>query len=364
MKKVCFFNSIKFWGGGEKLHLEYALEFKKKNYDVVLLSHPRAAITHKAKMLKLKTHPVVVGSLSFLSPIKLIKLILFFRTQKIDTLIFSTSQDMKLGGFAAKMAGVKQIVYLRGLAVPIKDNLVNRTLFKHVLTHIVANSEETKRMLLKNLGKHIPSEKVRTIYHGIDLSHANKKAKQPAEIAEKGHGVILGNAGRLTEQKGQENLIRMARTLKDQQVDFTLFIAGAGERKGALKRLIKELDLKNDVILLGFVKDIDSFMQAIDIFLLSSKWEGFGYVLVEAMIQSKPIVAFDITSNPEIVDSGQTGFLVKNADLMDFAEKTKLLINDKELRHKMGAKGKSLVEKKFNLQDRITEFEHYLLGKN
>jgi glycosyltransferase involved in cell wall biosynthesis len=105
-------------------------------------------------------------------------------------------------------------------------------------------------------------------------------------------------------------------------------------------------------------------MQAIDIFLLSSKWEGFGYVLVEAMIQSKPIVAFDITSNPEIVDNGQTGFLVKNADLMDFAEKTKLLINDKELRHKMGAKGKSLVEKKFNLQDRITEFEHYLLGKN
>lgn len=361
MERVCFFNSIKFWGGGEKLHLEYAIEFKKKNYDVVLLSHPKATITHKAKMLKLKTQSIVVGSLSFLNPFKIIKLLLFFRAQKIDTLIFSTSQDMKLGGIAAKLAGVKQIVYLRGLAVPVKDNLINRALFKHTLTHIVANSEETKRMLLKNLGKHISSEKIKTIYHGIDLSHVNKKVKQLDEIKEKGHGVILGNAGRLTEQKGQEHLIRLARKLKDQKIDFTLFIAGTGERKPVLKKQIRELGLKEHVILLGFVKDIDAFMQSIDVFLLSSKWEGFGYVLVEAMIQSKPVVAYDITSNPEIVDNGETGFLVKYGDINDFAEKTKLLINDSMLRAAMGNKGKQLVEKRFNLQDRIAEFERYLI---
>lgn len=365
MKNVCFFNSIKFWGGGEKLHLEYAIEFKKKNYNVFLASNPSSPLWTKASSEQLKTYPVSVKNLSFLNPFKILKLVRFYNENMIDTVIFSASQDLKLGSIAAKIAGVKNIVYLRGLAVPVKANLVNRFVFKSLLTHIISNSDETKRTILRSLGKYIDNNKVKTIYHGIDVNKlTNDKTLILKEIKEKGHGVILGNAGRLTSQKGQDKLLMVAKKLKSQNVDFTLFIAGTGELKTKLEKTIDEYDIRKEVVLLGFVDNMELFMNSIDIFLLTSEWEGFGYVLVEAMIKSKPVVAFNKTSNPEIVQQNVSGFLVEYPHLDMFTEKTKLLIKDSHLRKKMGEASKLNVIERFQLADRITELEHYLIDKN
>ncbi len=365
MRNICFFNSITFWGGGEKLHLENAIEFKKKNYNVILLSNPDSPLWEKAVSYGLTAFPITVNNLSFLNPFKVVKLIFFYRKKKIGTVVFSSSQDLKLGSISAKLAGVKNIVYLRGLAVPIKASIVNRIIFKSLLTHIVSNSDETKRNILKYLGKYINENKVRTIYHGINVRKLNNdKTFKLNEIQEKGHGVILGNAGRLTTQKGQDKLIKIAKKLKDKQIDFTLFIAGTGELQSELEKLIDEYNLQKDVILLGFVKDMELFMNSIDIFVLTSKWEGFGFVLVEAMIKSKPIVAFNITSNPEIVKANKSGFLVDYPDLDLFAEKTCQLIKDNVLRNKMGEAGLKTVHERFVIEDRISEFESYIIGNN
>ncbi len=362
MKNICFFNSINFWGGGEKLHLESAVEFKKKGYTVFMVANPKAPLWEKAKAEGLIMCPAVVGNLSFLNPFKIKRLARFYRENDIDTVIFSSSQDLKLGSISGKAGGVKNIVYLRGLAVPIKASIVNRYVFSSLLTHIVPNSQETERNILKHLHKYIDKSKVRTIYHGIDVDSLSASFDyRLKEIEEQGHGVILGNAGRLTSQKGQVDLIKIAKILKDQGVDFTLFIAGTGEMYDKLAVMIEEYNLQKEVVLLGFVKDMECFMSSIDIFVLSSIWEGFGFVLVEAMIKSKPVVAFDITSNPEVVQADVTGFLADYPDLDMFAEKTRLLIDDENLRHKMGKAGKDSVYKRFQLVDRITELEEYLL---
>ena len=129
-----------------------------------------------------------------------------------------------------------------------------------------------------------------------------------------------------------------------------------------LQSLIAEYNLENEVILLGFVKDMEAFMNSIDIFVLASKWEGFGYVLVEAMVKSKPVVAFDITSNPEVVAADQTGFLVDYPDLESFAEKTSQLIEDENMRTQMGEAGKKRVYENFVIGDKISEIEAYLLN--
>jgi glycosyltransferase involved in cell wall biosynthesis len=306
---------------------------------------------------------ISVGNLSFLNPFKITKLVRFYRSQQIDTVIFSTSQDVKLGSFAAKLAGVKSIVYLRGLAVPVKKSLSNRIIFKRILTHIVANSQATKQQILKHLSGIVPEEKVAVIYHGIDLVSLDLQSHKIWEIVEKAKGIVLGNAGRLTFQKGQKYLIEMARLLKERQVEFTVFIAGTGEMDAELKALIEKYGLLNEVILLGFVNDMEAFMNSIDIFVLSSEWEGFGYVLVEAMIKAKPVVAFDISSNPEIVTANETGFLVNFPDFNALADKTQLLIQDNQVRTQMGVAAQNSVINRFNLDDRITEFEYYLLGK-
>lgn len=362
MKHICFFNSITFWGGGEKLHLENALAFRSKNYQVTVASNKCSPLYCKATAAGFSTFTVSVHNLSFLNPFKILRLVLFYRKQGIDTVVFSASQDLKLGSIAAKIAGVKRIVYLRGLALPVKATLTNILIFRSILTHIVLNSQDTKNNTLKHLRKYIDSSKVYVIYHGIDLSGENiQKVNKLKLIEEKGHGIILGNAGRLTAQKGQEYLIQVASLLKKRGVDFTLFIAGTGELEQRLNSLIDEYNLRKDVILTGFVDDMDGFMNAIDIFLFTSIWEGFGYVIVEAMVKSKPVVAFDITSNPEIITADKTGFLVAYPDLEQFAERIIQLINDPLLRKSMGQAGKQSVFERFNLIDRISEFEKTLI---
>jgi len=365
MKNICFLNSVGFWGGGEKLHLEYALEFRKKGYTIIICSKKNSPLSKKSQINGLQVFNISLGNLSFLNLYKIIKLILFLKKNKTDTLIFSTSHDLKIGSISAKLAGVKNIVYLRGLAAPIKGSFVNKIIFKNLLTHIVANSEETKRSILQNLGKYIADEKIKTIYHGIEIESATKNSNSNMlEIVTKGHGVILGNAGRLTKQKGQQYLIEIAQILNEKGVDFTLFLAGTGELQEELEALIDKHNLQKNVILLGFVEEMESFMNSIDIFLLTSLWEGFGYVLVEAMIKSKPVVAFNLSSNPEIVTNNETGFLIDYPNLEMFVQKTEILIKDIALRQKLGENGCKSVLKKFNLDDRICEFEYYLLGEN
>jgi len=364
MKNVCFFNTVKFWGGGEKLHLEYALKFKERNYRVTLATSKDSPLAQKGYAASLLIFNIYAGNLSFLNPFKYFRLVRFYKKEKTDTVIFSSSQDVKLGAFSAKLAGVQTIVYLRGLAAPVKNSFINRILFKHVLTHIVANSEETKRTILQNLKKSVDADKVKVIYHGIDLKIFDGKIKpELSAVYQNRSGVVLGNAGRLTSQKGQNYLIEIANRLKQKNIRFTLFIAGTGEMRSALEKLIEKYNLHEEVVLLGFVEDVENFMHAIDIFVLTSIWEGFGYVIVEAMAACKPTIAFDISSNPEIIINNQTGFLIDFPDVEMFSGKMESLINDEDLRIRFGKKGRETVEKYFQLDDRITEFEHYLLNQ-
>jgi len=353
---------MKFWGGGEKLHIDTALELRKKNRHVFILCTPNSPLWKRAFYEGIPTFPITVGNLSFLNPFLVCSLLIFFKKHKIDTILFSSSQDCKLGSLVAKLAGIENIVYLRGLATPIKNSMLNRIIFQSFLTHIIANSNETKNQILTKLSKYIAKDKIKTIYHGIDIKKSIVKGEQCIleEISQKGHGVILGNASRLIDQKGLEFLIPIAKILKKKNLDFTLFIAGTGELHSKLQLSIKENNLEKDVILLGFVEDMECFMNSIDIFLFPSLSEGFGYVTVEAMIKSNPVVAFRISCNPELIENDKTGFLIEYPDIEAFAEKIELLIKDRDLRNRMGLAGKKTVHEKFALEDKVAEIATFI----
>ena len=365
MKNVCFFNSIKFWGGGEKLNLEYAVELKRKGYNVVLFAAKNAPLWNNAQAAGLKTIPISVANLSFMNVFKLIQIGQLFKKHDIDTVIFSNSQDVKAGSIAAHFFKIKNIVYYRSIAVLVKGGLVNKFVFGKTLTHIVANSDETKRKILEKLENSIDPAKIKTIYYGIDFSKFNSDTSLALPYIEQHkHGIVLGNAGRLTEQKGQQYFIEIAKKLKAKNLDFTLFIAGKGELEAQLTQDIKANKLEKHIHLLGFVEDMEAFMNSLDIFVLTSMWEGFGYVLAEAMLKAKPVVAFNMTSNPEVVLENETGFLVDFPNLDQFADKIATLMRDAELRKKMGEAGKNSIYNRFNLNDRVTELEQFILGKN
>lgn len=127
-----------------------------------------------------------------------------------------------------------------------------------------------------------------------------------------------------------------------------------------LKKQVAEYRLEKEVIFLGFVDDVDTFMNSIDIFVFSSISEGFGFSIVEAMLRSKPVVAFNITSTPEIVVNNESGFLVGYPDMESYANKIIELSVNKKLRMDMGKKGLIIIQKRFDLKDKIIEIESFL----
>lgn len=345
---VGFFNSNKVWGGGEKWHYSTALMMKLRNLDVTVFAQSDCELIKRTQSSGIPSVGVRVFNISFLNPFKVIRLTLMLRRLHIRALILNLPSDVKFAGIAARLAGVKKIIYRRGSPVFVRDTLMNRFLFRRVVTHIIANSEQIKRSILHNNPGLVDSKKISVIYNGVDgpLPAKDNFCKEPIAHT---HGVVLGTAARLSPEKGLEWLIHMAHDLKGRELDFTLLIAGEGPLMNALKQKSRDLGLTDHVCFCGFVVDMDRFYNSIDLFILTSEWEGCSNVILEAMDKGLPVVAFNNSSIPEMVKNNTNGFLVKNKNGRELAEKVEILIKDPALRIKFGESGRQLVLEKYDL---------------
>lgn len=341
-KNICLFNSCKSWGGGEKWHYETAFRLSESGYNVMVCCQPKSEIDNRLKDSRIESQHFKIFNLSFLNPVLLTRLVFFFRKNKVETIILGLPSDVKAAGIAAKIAGVKNIIYRRGTALPIRNSYLNRFLFKHVITRVLANSGEIKKRFLEKNPLLIDENKIDILYNGVKLNGVSFNQKTSDQE------VLIGNAGRLVEQKGQRFLIDLARELNKKSLNFRVLIAG----KGPLRKSLEEYALLNEVSerisFLDFVENIDAFLEKIDIFVLPSLHEGSANILIEAMAKAKPVVAFNISSMPEIILHGQTGFLAEFGNVKQLTDYVCHLVEDIELRKQIGEKAYRHISEKFN----------------
>ena len=362
-QRICFFNSLKTWGGGEKWHYDLSTRLNGNGYNTFVCADSNGELMKKIRATTVKHYPVTVRNLSFLNPFKIIRLRNLFRNEKVRTLILNLSSDLKIAGIAARMAGVEDIVYRRANAIPVRNTFLNRYLYRKVITRMIANSEETKKSVLTNNPNLISENKIKVIYNGIDLSDRPSGYPRPLYNRDDNE-IVLGNAGRLSDEKGQIYLIHLAGILKERGIRFKILIAGTGKLESWLQKQARLRGVQDQVIFLGFVEEIQRFYSDIDIFLLTSLWEGFGYVMVEAMAQEKPVIAFDIRSSGEIVEEGQTGFLVPRGDVEAMAERIIQLSGDRKKLNTLGRNGLKRVESMFTIDQVINEVKNFLEVEN
>lgn len=145
-------------------------------------------------------------------------------------------------------------------------------------------------------------------------------------------------AGRLVRGKGFHLLIRAWRTVAQAHPKWRLHIYGTGPTRRRLQRQIVKLDLADHVQLMGFTKHLPAHMAAASLFVLSSRFEGFGMALIEAMACGLPVISFDCPVGPgQIIDDGVNGVLVENGSIDALAAEIIRLIDDPGLRGKLGA---------------------------
>ncbi len=363
-KTVCFFNTSKHWGGGEKWHIDMATGLARRGWRVVAVSEKAGRLNRKMKICGLPVYDLAVSNLSFLNIFKILRTRKILKKEKIDVLVISLPSDLKLAGPAARRARVGKVIYRRGSSIPIRNSRLNRYLLQSCVTDIIANSSETKKSILANNQAIFDPEKIHVIYNGLDLDEWDSRDAAPVYRPRAGdlHNrrqkeIVLGTAGRLEIEKGHSHLIDLAAALKVKGLKFTLLIAGKGRLRGKLETYAKNRGVGKEVIFTGFVEDMRNFMESIDIFALSSLREGFGYVLIEAMASRRPVVAFNLASTSEIIDDGESGFLVEPGDIDRMASRVARLAGDSNLRGRFGENGRRTVQARFAMEPALEKLD-------
>ena len=193
----------------------------------------------------------------------------------------------------------------------------------------------------KNLKEDVGITDSRVIYNGVVLKETDD---QVDEIISYG-GIKLGCIARLSEQKGLTYLLDAMSLLTIK--DIRLFIVGEGELREELENKVKELNLQDSVIFLGYRKDIVECINSFDFCVLPSVFEGFGLVAIEAFMNSKTLVATDIPGLNEVV-TNKNGVLVPAKDPAALASAIDKLATDATLRQELASQAKKDYENRFS----------------
>lgn len=345
-KKIFFYTDTPIHGGAERLMLLLAKNLDKEKYQVSLVCSNykqlnewckewlaegfkvhRLKVAHKhdprhhlqlKKILK-KEKPAIVhihlwnpGSCRYA----------FSSINKKITKIITTEHDP---------------FPLKGL----KNNLKKKTLKK--IDHVVAVSDANKELLLKLYPE--LKNKISTIHNGIDLENFEKslihfstqykaRIKEQLFSASTDDFIILSIAA-LHPRKGLNYLMEAFKKIHIKNPKTKLVIVGEGPERKNLTKLIKILELDNEVMLIGEQSNIPHILKSSDLFVLASIKEAFGLVLLEAMAAQIPVIASEVGGIPEIIQNHKSGILVEPTNIEDLTTSIKTIMDNPALRQKL-----------------------------
>lgn len=222
---------------------------------------------------------------------------------------------------------------------------------------IIAISEAVREQVIS---RGIPGEKVVKIYNGIDFE---KFSWDREKVYESTKQIIIGNVSRLIpETKGQDLLIKAVALLKEKYPNIKCLLGGEAPGKNKLilcqlKQLCKKLNVSENIIFCGNIRNVPEFLNSMDIFILPSRFEGFGISLIEAMYSGIPCIATNIDGPREIIKDNKYGLLFENNNYEDLARKIEYRINNMKIDR---LEIKSYIESKFNIINMVDNlFQNY-----
>ncbi|PIT98247.1 MAG: hypothetical protein COT71_01745 [Candidatus Andersenbacteria bacterium CG10_big_fil_rev_8_21_14_0_10_54_11] len=217
--------------------------------------------------------------------------------------------------------------------------------------HYHFNSVATADLHRRYLG--IPRRKTTVIPNGIELEQFNnlpdqQEARRVLQLpADK---ILVCCVARLRRQKGHRYLIQAFRHVTHQYPDAMLVLVGDGEEKQSILAEIDRQEINKNVIMLGNRHDVPHILAAVDIFVLTTLFEGMSNSIMEAMAAGLPIVTTDIPENRELITNGRTGLLHPPRDPLRAADALLELITNKAHREMLGRAAQEDIRARFNIE--------------
>ncbi len=266
------------------------------------------------------------------------------------------------GFLAGKLAGVPRIISSRHNDDPFRRRLplrlTHRALWRGLHAGI-AISEAIRQFMVEVEGA--PEDKLHVVHYGLEFERIEPAQIDAARSALRDElhlppeTFLFGMACRLTAQKGISDALQAFARIAESDERAHFVVAGDGELMARLLAEAQDWGLAERVHFLGWRSDVLDVLAALDVFLMPSRWEGFGLVLIEAMSRRIPVIASRVSAIPEIVRDGESGLLVPPSDPRALAEAMQRLLHDRPLRAYLGLLGEDRVESYFSAERMVQE---------
>ncbi|NQV38839.1 MAG: glycosyltransferase family 4 protein [Candidatus Marinimicrobia bacterium] len=356
-------------GGAQDNTLHTIEELDKTRYELTLICNSKGPLLERAK----KIPEIKLINLKYLErdirPVKdalafiiLIKILICNQYHIVHT---HSSKPGVLGRLAAWIIGIPVIIHtVHGF--PFHDQMngslktiliaIERSMAR-ISNHLITVSNLN---LIKIINLNIaPRHKLTNIYSGIDFkkfaNHNNNSLRIELSIPDSTK--IIGSIGRLSLQKDPLCFIRAIPIVREAFPDSHFILVGSGELKEKITQAIKKLRLEDCVSLLGSRDDIPNILHSIDLFVLSSIYEGLGRSLTEAIYCKLPVVATNVEGVPELVQNNNTGCLVEPVDEIGLAHGIINQLKNPAKARLMAEKAFEFVKSNFDVHSMVTQID-------
>ncbi len=381
--KICHIITRMIVGGAQENTFLSCLGQVKAGHDVTLITGPSPGPEgellsrwHHPK-LKIVENPYLVREIS---PIKDFKaycsLKKYLRSEKFDVVHTHSSKAGVIARYAAWHARIPFVCHtIHGQAFHAYEKGFKNFLYvtaekfaakKCHKIYAVANAM-IEQCLEKNVA---PKEKYSVIYSGMEIetflnAKPNKELQKKLNIPD--NAVVIGAIARLFELKGYEYFIPMALELLKENDNLYFLIVGDGNMKEQIVEQITTAGVAEHFIFTNLIspEEVHKYVALMNILVHLSLREGLPRAAVQALANGKPVVGFHLDGTPEVVINDISGYTVEAKDLDAVIKVVRKLINDPELREKLGKNGQEIVKDKFNHQfmvDSLLNEYHKNLG--
>ncbi|MBA4016130.1 MAG: hypothetical protein C0483_02970 [Pirellula sp.] len=362
--RVCHVQTVPQLAGAQRVMLDIFEELDRSRFELHVACGAAGPLTEVCRDAGIESHiiPSLVRSIRPLRDYRAYReLRTLFERERFDVVHTHSSKPGILGRLAARHAGVKAIVHhVQGYAfheftpAPLRmlGTLAERWAGAHCDRLVFVNHEE-REWAIRNGG--MPAGKCVTIYNGVDLrrfsplENLEQRAQLRSSLGIGAEEVAVLFVGRLAPQKQPLIIPHVAKHLDELLPDaaWKILVAGSGPLGDALKAEIAKLQIERRVQLLPWQDKAERCLQAADILLQPTLWEGLPLAAIEAMGTCIPVVAGDVKGNREAV-SEATGAVCEPKNAESFARALARFVSSPQLRHECGAAGRKRAERDFN----------------
>jgi glycosyltransferase involved in cell wall biosynthesis len=284
-------------------------------------------------------------------PPAILALVRLLRRERPGALVLHDPHGVSAGLVAARLAGRVPLVAVRRVDFPLRGPF-SRAKYA-ACDRVIVVSRAIGAVVEQ--GGVLPA-RLRLVYEGVPDRVPAPGGREALEALGVPAGVpVVGNVAALTGHKDHATLVEAMTLLRPRFPEARLVIAGEGELRPALEALVRERGASDRVVFAGFRRDLDRLLPAFSVFCLSSRLEGLGTSLLDAMAFGLPVVATAAGGIPEAVEDGVTGRVAPPRDPAALAEALADVLGDEDRRRAYGAAGRRRFLERFTADHMVDE---------